>query len=60
MLQRLVAAADPDTPRRAYPCAWMLLFGACKKGANGCGPCEREASGTAAKTMPTGVVAQVK
>eukprot|EP00965_Chrysotila_dentata_P100225 3311187-Pleurochrysis_carterae.AAC.1 len=59
-LQWLVAAADPTTHCRACPCAWITLYGQYRKGAPGCGPCEREASGTTAKALPAGVLAQVK
>eukprot|EP00965_Chrysotila_dentata_P133726 4423071-Pleurochrysis_carterae.AAC.1 len=47
--------------KRDFPCPWLALFGECAKGATGkCGPCEREASGVAAKPFPPGAIAQVK
>eukprot|EP00965_Chrysotila_dentata_P166820 5508592-Pleurochrysis_carterae.AAC.1 len=54
-------ATDATARKRDFPCPWLALFGECAKGAAGkCGPCEREASGVAAKPFPPGAVAQVK
>eukprot|EP00965_Chrysotila_dentata_P011116 361254-Pleurochrysis_carterae.AAC.1 len=60
LLQRLALAKDPTVPRRAFPCAWMELFGECRKGAPACGPCACEAEGTKAHPWPPGVMAQVR
>eukprot|EP00965_Chrysotila_dentata_P043285 1438769-Pleurochrysis_carterae.AAC.1 len=52
-------ATDATARKRDFPCPWLALFGECAKGATGkCGPCEREASGVAAKPFPQGAVAQ--
>eukprot|EP00965_Chrysotila_dentata_P177611 5867247-Pleurochrysis_carterae.AAC.1 len=54
-------AADATARRRDFPCPWLALFGSCSKRAAGkCGPCEREASGVAARPFPAGAIEQVK
>eukprot|EP00965_Chrysotila_dentata_P076922 2539632-Pleurochrysis_carterae.AAC.1 len=53
-LDRLLSAAEPNTPKRDFPCPWILLFGDCKKGAPDCNAANAAANAAANTTADTG------
>eukprot|EP00965_Chrysotila_dentata_P047706 1582874-Pleurochrysis_carterae.AAC.1 len=59
-LDRLVGAAEPNPPKRDYPCPWVHLFGDRKKGTRGCRHCKRAAEGSQERAYPADVIAQLK
>eukprot|EP00965_Chrysotila_dentata_P145468 4805001-Pleurochrysis_carterae.AAC.1 len=57
-LDILAREADPEAVRTDFPCPWLTLFGACRKGPEGCRHCGREAQGGKERPWPAGVLEQ--